>query len=256
MKDNIRLIQSIQRALDIISCFSQDNYLLSLGEIAQKLELNINTTRGIVNTLLYNGYLIHDEHENKYSLGLVFIPKADLVNSKFVDRFKSIIKPYLKEIANKYQASSRLQLVSNNSIFTVETINPIDSRYILLTRLDTIFPLNATSSGKLFLYYMDDKSKNAYLDNLSQHKFTNKTITEKDSLLEELEFIHNNGYSCEYEEVGIGISSIAIPILNKKQKLIATISLTGSSTIIEGIADNAVMDIKQFIESIDTIHSS
>lgn len=250
MKKDFRVIQSIQRAIDIINCFDDTKYKLSLPEISEQLSLNINTTRGIVNTLLYNGFLEHDVEENKYSLGLVFIPKADFISSHSVDRTRDIVRPYLKIIAEKYQVSSRLQLISNFNIFTVETINPENSRYILLTRLNTPFPLYATSSGKLYLYYLDDKTKENYLDTISYTKFTDKTITNKEELKKELDFIKVQGYSCEFEEVGIGISSLAVPLLNEKNKLIGTISITASTPIIESICEDAIKDIKKIVKDI------
>ena len=50
--------------------------------------------------------------------------------------------------------------------------------------------------------------------------------------MEELNFISDNGYSREFEEFGIGISSIAFPITNDSQGLIGTISVTGPSKMI------------------------
>ena len=57
MEKEVRLIQSIQRAFNIIDCFNNDNTELSLPQISEKVKLHINTTRGIVNTLVANGYL-------------------------------------------------------------------------------------------------------------------------------------------------------------------------------------------------------
>ena len=56
----MKLIQSIQRAFEIIECFNEDNEELRLNDISTMLNLNINTTRGIVNTLVYFSYLEHD----------------------------------------------------------------------------------------------------------------------------------------------------------------------------------------------------
>lgn len=245
MSSNVRLIQSIQRAIDIINCFSVSEPTLSINEISKELSLHINTTRGIINTLVYNGYLRHDTLENKYSLGLVFIPKAELVNTSSLDRIKEIIKPYLFEIANKYQVSSRLQLISKQKIFTVDTVNPENSRYILLTRMDTPFPLNATSSGKLYLYYADNKEKENYLNNINPTKYTEKTIIHRSELEKELEFIGINGYSIEKEEIGLGISSIAIPLIDKSETLIGTISITATNAIIDKVKNNVLMDMKK-----------
>lgn len=249
----MRVIQSIQRAIDIISCFDENNHKLSLQDISTKLDLNINTTRGIVNTLLYNGYLEHDSLSNEYSLGLIFIPKADLIYSNKVDRIKSIATPHLNDLANKYQVSARLQLISNYNIFTVLTINPENARYILLTNLNVAFPLNATSSGKLYLYYLNDEDKEKYLNSISDIKYTDKTIIYKNDLIEELNFIETHGYSKEFEEIGMGISSIASPILNDKNELIGTISVTASTPIIEKTIEDIVKDFSSINENIKDI---
>ncbi len=250
MNYDIRLIQSIQRAIDIINCFSQYKPTLSINEISKELSLHINTTRGIINTLVYNGYLRHDPIENKYSLGLVFIPKAELVNTNSVDRIKEIVRPYLYEIANKYEVSSRLQLISRQKIFTVDTVNPENSRYILLTRMDTPFPINATSSGKLYLYYTNEEEREKHLNNISQVKYTDKTIISRNDLEKELEFIRLNGYSIENEEIGLGISSIAIPLFNHMDTFFGTISVTATISIIEKVHDKVLIDMKRASEEI------
>ena len=46
-------IQSLQRATDILNCFTAKEPSLSLAQISQKTGLNINTTRGLVNTLVH-----------------------------------------------------------------------------------------------------------------------------------------------------------------------------------------------------------
>ncbi len=250
MSSNVRVIQSIQRAIDIINCFSQSKPTLSINEISKELSLHINTTRGIINTLVYNGYLKHDNVENKYSLGLVFIPKADLVNTNYVDRIKDIVRPYLFEIANKFQVSSRLQLISKQKIFTVDTVNPENSRYILLTRMDTPFPLNATSSGKLYLYYTSKEERENFLNNINPIKFTDKTIIHRDDLEKELEFIGLNGFSIEKEEIGLGISSIAIPLVDSTDTFIGTLSITATNPIIEKVHKDVLFDMKKASDEI------
>ena len=143
----MRLIQSIQRAFDIINCFSEQSPKLTLPKISEMLSLNINTTRGIVNTLVANGYLEHDSETNIYSLGPVFIPKADLVSANDMERVKKMARPYLEELSNTFQVSARLQVVSNYNIFTIENINPENAHYILLTRLNTTFALMRLHQG-------------------------------------------------------------------------------------------------------------
>ena len=55
----VKLIQSVQRSIDILNCFTDASPRLSISEISQRVDLNINTTRGLINTLTANGLLIH-----------------------------------------------------------------------------------------------------------------------------------------------------------------------------------------------------
>ncbi|WP_409228414.1 IclR family transcriptional regulator [Gudongella sp. SC589] len=243
MKGNLRLIQSVQRAIDIINCFDESNSKLTVNQISNKLALHVNTTRGIVNTLVYNGYLIHNIDEGNYSLGYVFIPKAELVDNSYVDRMKSLARPHLRAIANSHQVSSRLQLVSNYNVFTVDTFNPENSRYLLLTKMNTSFPLNATSSGKLFLSYQDNEFQENYLSTSKFEKYTSKTIVDRESLQEEIKTIRSKGYSLEDEEISIGMSSIAVPILSNPSKIMGTLSIVASKSFLDDIKNEVLSDL-------------
>ena len=63
-------IQSVQRAIDIINCIENAKRSLSLNEISSQLGLNINTARGLAQTLLANGYLSKDTKQGTYKLFL------------------------------------------------------------------------------------------------------------------------------------------------------------------------------------------
>ena len=110
-------------------------------------------------------------------LGPVFIPKADLVGMNDIDRLRSRVRPKLELIADRFQVSARMQRISNDNIFAVEVVNPIDSHYIFLTRLNAVFTLNATASGKLVLYYMDKNRREAFYRSFVPTKYTKHTMT-------------------------------------------------------------------------------
>lgn len=242
MKKNVKVIQSIQRAIDIINCFDYNNSRLTLNQISERLSLNINTTRGIVNTLVLNGYLEHYLKDNVYSLGLIYISKAEFLSKNKIDNIKDIARIYLEKLTKIYGVGSRLQLISNNNIVAIDSVNPDHSHYVLIKTLNTIFPMHATSSGKLFLKYshMDD------IENIEFEKFTKNTITDVDTLRAELKKIDDTGYSTEFEEVDIGISSIATPILINEKTLFATISIVAATPIVQDILQDVSKDMIEF----------
>lgn len=157
-------------------------------------------------------------------------------------------RPYLEELSNTFQVSARLQVVSNYNIFTIENINPENAHYILLTRLNTTFALNATASGKLLLYYMGERQRERYFKTLDQRMYTKNTLVTKEDLQKELDKIEKWGYSTEFEEIGLGISSIAIPIMKKTGGLYGTVSIVASSSIVMPIIQDVVVPMRKCAE--------
>ena len=252
MEKNTRIIQSIQRAFAILDCFEEIHPRLSLHQIADKLNLNINTTRGLVNTLVYFHYLSHDENDNSYCLGLAFVPKADLVESHLIYHTKNKIQPYLKVLANRYSMSVRLNMVSSARLFTLYTEVPDNTRYLLMTRSRTPFPLHATSSGKVYLSSLPQRLQESYLKETNLVKYTETTIVDPQKLLEEMKEIKERGYALEVGEITEGIGSIALPFYNRKSECYATISLSASNEEVLELKEEIVKDVTQFIEGIST----
>lgn len=244
----MKLIQSIQRAFEIIECFNEDNKELRLNEISKILNLNINTTRGIVNTLVYFSYLEHDQEKNVYKLGYIFLPKSRLLKNEIDDILIDNIERFLKRISNKYNVNARFHKISDNNIIKILSEEPDASRYFLYIKDSKDLPLNATSSGKLILKYSNREFLENYLNNIPKDKICENTITTKSKMIEELEKIENVGYSTEIDEVAIGISSIAVPVV-KYGRLIATLSATAPTKTIKENSNKIANDFINFIEN-------
>ncbi len=252
MKGEVRVIQSIQRAIDIINCFSDENPKLSLADISSKLSLNISTARGIVNTLVVNNLLDHSAQDGKYSIGLVFADIGKLAIGRNIDFIKEMAYPMLEKMSRELKMTSRLQLMTNYSPFTALTIYPPDSYYILGTRVSEKYPLHATASGKLTLADAPEKMARKIIEGLELTEFTKKTITDRKSLMDELDKIRSCGYSVEDEETQLGISSIAAPVFSDANEFIGTISITSSTTLLNGAFNEAC---KMIVETAKIVSS-
>lgn len=245
----MKLIQSIQRAFEIIECFNEDNVELKLNDISKMLNLNINTTRGIVNTLVHFSYLEHDQDKNVYKLGYIFLPKSKLLKKRNDDVLIDNIESFLKEVSNKYNVNARFHKISENNIIKILSEEPKESRYFLYIKDSKDLPLNATSSGKLILEYSDSEFLERYLNNIPKEKVSENTITTKSKMIDELEKIKKQGYSTEIDEVAIGISSVAVPVINHG-KLVATISATAPTKTIKENSDKIASDFINFIRNL------
>ena len=241
MKKN-NLIQSVQRAIDILDCFDKDNIELSLSEITEKVALHKSTVYGIVNTLYYNNYLTQDPNTSKYSLGIRLLIKSSLTSAKL--NLKNIANKYIESITNNYDLTTHLNIIENNKIFCLDKLTSSTSYYTFSSVIGRELPLYATASGKLFLAFLNEEDSMNIINDLEFESYTEHTITSKEQLLENLITIRKRGYSIEDEEVEYGAVSIAAPIFQKSMnKIIGSISITTSSQKFEMIKKSIIKDL-------------
>lgn len=253
MNPNFKLIQSLQRAFDIINCFSEIDQTLNLNEISNMVNLNINTTRGLVQTLVYFSYLKYNSKNNTYRIGDIFLEKYLLAKTTKIREILNFIKPDMQTLADNYQVSVRLLSINNFNILTTEVINPINSRYVLSTQVNVELPLYASSSGKLLLYYLDEKVRKEILSTIKWKKFTDNTIVTEKELMKSLKSIEKNGYAIENEELGYGISSISFPIVFEKE-LIFTLSITTNTKVLDMNFENIKNNLEKISKKISELY--
>lgn len=63
-------VQSLERALDILNCFTFQNREMSLSEVVKLTKLNKTTAKRLISNLTYRGYLQQDLNTKRYQLGL------------------------------------------------------------------------------------------------------------------------------------------------------------------------------------------
>ena len=72
-------VRAIERALDVLLCFSQAEPVLSLTQIAEQLEMPKSTIHRYLATLEAARFVRRDEATGSYHLGYRFIEMASLV---------------------------------------------------------------------------------------------------------------------------------------------------------------------------------
>lgn len=222
----IHVIQSVQRAINIINCFTEHQYSLTLNEISQKVDLNINTTRGLVQTLVLNDVLSYDKEKKLYSLGYYFNAKSKLVNNN-ISFIVNVCSPFLHKISQELKVACGLQIVQGETVRTIYYEEPDDSCYHIIGNEYIPLPLHATASGKLLLAYSLIPVNPDYIHTLSLNKFTGKTIVTPSELLNELNNIKKQGYATENDEFESSIYSVAVPLFNVDGLLFASASISG-----------------------------
>lgn len=245
MKDDIKTIQSVQRAIDIMNCVGDAGRKITLNEISSKLELNINTTRGLVQTLLVNGFLSKDVEQGSYTLGYEFLTKSKLVYQLQVQRIRDIAISDMERISEKYGVSCWLQTSFYRGIYTVEILEAPGSHYSYAPKSGANLPLHASASGKLRIAYMPEPERKKILDSIQLEPLTEYTITDREKFADVIERVYSQGYATELEETDIGISSAGAPFFDVRGTLSGTLSVAASSVKLNRIMNDVIIDLKR-----------
>ena len=135
--------------------------------------------------------------------------------------------------------SSAIYLNQVESPAMVRVSNPIG----------TLIPLHATAVGKVFLAdfrpeMLEDVIAHAGLTQLTSH-----TLTNGQSLEDELETVRTQGYAVDNEEFAEGVRCIAAGLRGSSGAVVAAISLSGpSSRVSQGRTAELARMVQQAVE--------
>jgi IclR family KDG regulon transcriptional repressor len=241
-----RLIQAVQRAIDILECFDSPDMELPLGELSSKVDLNKSTAHGILATLVHNGYIYQNPETGRYKLGPRFLEKSLQMLGKM--SVYQTVHPHLVRITEEYQQTSHLFLYVNEILFCADKVEAAPF-VVLSSRIGCQLPFHATASGKVVLANVQHDTSQRILSELQFTRFTPKTICSKDVLMANLFAVRVKGYGVEDEEIEMGTYSIAVPIWNY-QGLLGTISVSGMKNRMITIEDDIIRDLMEAAASI------
>lgn len=220
--DNLS-VKSAKRVLEIFELLANYPEGLTIKEISEQLHLPQSSVFNVVKTLASEGYLSQDDRKN-YKLGakLIHIGRSAM-DSLDLTRVGT---PYLKHLMSYVQETVFMAVLSQEELFYIAKI---DNNRSIRTTAQTGFrrPLYCTGLGKAFLAFLPSEKRSSILDKTEFLPITDKTITVRSELEEQLEVFKNQGYSIDDEENEEGLYCLAAPIFGAGNELMAAISVAG-----------------------------
>ncbi|MCM3452415.1 IclR family transcriptional regulator [Heyndrickxia oleronia] len=229
------MIGAVKKACQIISCFSNENPALGLGEIAERLGMNVSTTHHIVSTLCEEGVLMRDNRK-KYRLGWRLLEWNNHV--MFQQDVYDKAMPLVKELIHRFKGIAHIAMFDKGTVVFVLRVSSQDSTPIH-TYVGSRKPAYATSSGKVLLAYNSTYLQETIDRGLSYE--APNTITDINRLKEELKMIRKNGYSISNHENSDGMYGIAAPVLSYSKEIIAAVNLVGPAAYMQGDKRNTII---------------
>ncbi len=223
------------RLLNILEYVITAERPLRLIEIAKGLGINSSTALRYLNTLVLAGYVEQNQDSLKYLPTYKIQALANHINLK--SDLRNYARPVLEKLAELFGESVCMSIEQNMRAVYIDTIRSIHS----LTTFQEVggtSPMHCTGNGKILMLNFSEEQIDEYIELRGLKKYTEYTITDKDSLMRELADIREKGFARDREEREYGVSCLSFPVYNYKNEVIAGVSITGPKERMAGITND------------------
>jgi IclR family transcriptional regulator, KDG regulon repressor len=218
-------VRSVERALDILLCFTREEPVRSLTQIAESVHMSKTTVHRLLMTLESKRFITRDKNTSLYRLGLRFIEMASIVLQDV--ELHRWAHPYLHRLSEQYGETVDLSILDGSQVMYLEVIES-PRRVKLAAAVGQRLPAYFTASGKAMLAYMDeDQVRKIITDNVAQYS-DSSSVAISDALAD-LRQTAERGYAVAEQEYEKDINAVAAPIFDTERHPIASIAIVGPS---------------------------
>ena len=197
-------VQVIARAAAILRVLEDEADGLSLGQIAQRVDLARSTVQRIVGALAAEKFLIAASPNGRVRLGPTILRLAASARTDFV----AAARPFLAQLSSELKETADLAVVKNDHLVFVDQVIG-SQRLRTVSAVGETFPLYCTANGKAYLAELDDAAV-ARLIGAAYPRRTSHTLTRLDHLLRDLKSVRKTGVAIDREEHTDGICAAGI----------------------------------------------
>jgi IclR family transcriptional regulator, KDG regulon repressor len=215
----------LKKAIEILKLLIKEYQPLGVAEIARTISVSKSTAYGILRSFQEEGFVTKDAVTKKYTVGKEMMRLAKLV-FKGQDLI-SIARPFLERLVQLADETIFLGMREYNAIKVIDVIEAKKDLKIS-SPVGTKLPITAGAVGKIFLSTMNNEEILSYFGESGLPQYTENSITDMYTFIEEIEKTRRLGYSVDMEEYLKGVRAIAT-LIRQDGKPIGAIWFVGFS---------------------------
>jgi DNA-binding IclR family transcriptional regulator len=212
-----KTLKDLSKILSYVSSVGTET--IGITETAKELHMLPSKVSRMLSTLESEGFFERRAATGRYSIGGRFFELGMLYVVK--NPLRMIFHPHLEQITAELKLASSFAIFRNNKIIVVDKINIVGSG----VRHDFNLPLHSSSFGKIYLASFSDDQALGILKASELTSFTSATITDPKIIIRGLAQIRKSGYAIDTGETQEGLTSIAVPVRDAANNLVAALNV-------------------------------
>jgi IclR family acetate operon transcriptional repressor len=201
-------VQSVTRAFNLLEQLADAGGIMGLSDLAAKLELPVPTIHRLMHTLVGHG-LARQMPSRQYALGPRLIRLGAVATQISGVWAQPVLDALVRDLGETVNMAS---LESDKMIYIAQAASPHVMR--MFTEIGRRVYCHSTGVGKAVLATLSDDRVRAMAGRVGMPQQTDRTMTDIDSLLEDLNVIRRRGYAIDEGEQELGVRCYAVAIPN------------------------------------------
>ncbi|MNI40454.1 Transcriptional regulator KdgR [compost metagenome] len=242
------IIQSIERALQILDLFDEQTSELRITDISRMMNLHKSTVHSLLKTLQVHRYIDQDAESDKYRLGMKLFERGNLLLQS-ID-IRTVARKHLLDLASQTGQTVNLVILDRSEGVYIDKVEG-EKAVIRYSRIGRRIPLHSSAVGKVLAAFRSSSELNALLDGYEFVGQTPKTITDRVAFELELDNVKRDGWAVDNEENESGVRCVSVPVRDHQAQTAGAISV---STLLSAVNDEQLQQIvKQLSDTADRI---
>jgi IclR family pca regulon transcriptional regulator len=221
MTSDPNYMASLARGLEVMRGFSREKRQMTIAQLAHKTGIPRASVRRCLYTLAQLGYVASDDGRN-YALR----PKVLGLGHAYLSSTPLVItaQPFLDRVSDAVNESCSLATLDGEDILYLA--RSVTSRIISVTlNVGSRLPAHCTSIGYVLLANLPPRELDQWLDAAELKAFTERTVTSREKLREELARVREQDYAVADRLMELAVRSIAVPVRNAAGTVVAGINV-------------------------------
>jgi DNA-binding IclR family transcriptional regulator len=215
-------IRAVERALDVLTCFTSRTPALSMTQIAEQIGINKSTVHRLLGTLEKKRFVTRDAATGMYRPGIRLLQMAYLTLEH--NDLRRLAAPFLRSLCDSHRENVNLSILDDVDVVYVDVVES-QQRVKLAAIPGQRLPAFCTASGKAILAFFPEEDVRRILAR-GMPQYTQSTLSSHQTFIENLGLTREQGFAIAEQEFEDGINAVAAPIFSG-QRPIASVSIAG-----------------------------
>lgn len=215
-------VQSLERAIAVLTAFDREHRHLTLTEVAERCRLPRSAARRFLHTLVELGFVEVSGRKFTLTPQVLELGYANLSRFTLAD----VCQPHLEALARNLGLSASVTVLDGPDIRYVSRVEVASGMSVSL-KAGSRLPAHQTATGRVLLAALPEAELNRHLDfSAPQDPHPAPAHDERSRLERELDIIRRQGWAFADQVLDVGVQALAVPLRSRTGRVVGALTVS------------------------------